>query len=186
MPHIIGKLTGVGGVEMHQAQVPEEFVGMPERYLDDLVVEVANLQAIKNPKEFLEKLGIDVMEVYIQDTIRARLPLNSIPDGDLYLFTPKEGFRYIKDGANIVSVPTRRDESNGIGELQDVIGYLASCDDANRKVGKPTSVNVLFYNEESKISLERELQLHRFKMEHFTTLNIQKYGAINLYQYKST
>ena len=93
--------------------------------LGDLVVEYLNLGKVKTPDDFLKKIGASVTEVYMQEAIVNRFPLNLIPQGDLYVFTPLGYFRYRKNGSIISSVGTKIEEFTAFGTFENGVNYLS-------------------------------------------------------------
>lgn len=157
----------------------------PEKYLDDLVVATANLEGIKNPEEFLAKIGPDHAEVYIQEALHSRLPLQLLPDGNLYVLTPHSGFRYSKKDEQIASTATRIDIPNGTGSLKDVLDFLDDHISTNRKARQETLVNVIYFNPEAKSGFEEKKQTLGLLFSNAVELPVQGYGKLMLYQYKT-
>ena len=150
----------------------------------DLVVIVANLERIKQTKDFLDSVGFAQKEVYIGDTLR-KLDLSSVSDGDLYVCTPEEAFRYQKNGSNVSTIETRIDEFNSKGTISEAVKYIGRLANINRNAGKQTSIHVLFFEDESKRNFERRIYRHHFELSLTSDLLFDNDHVVSLYNYKT-
>ena len=160
-----------------------------EKYLDYLVVEVAGLDILKKhplelrPKVFLKEVGIGPTEDYIQNTLREKVPLHLIPSDELHVFTPEYGFIYQNKGFSVSTTTTRINEFGSEGTLEEAVRHLVKLADENARDGRLTTINVLFFDEDSKKELDKQIKPRGFKFVSTADLEIPDYGTVKLYRY---
>jgi len=162
-------------------------VASKPRNLGDLVVSFSRLENVTSPNEFLERLALHLQERYIQNTIRERLPLFEIPDGDLYIITPNSVFRYKKYGRELSSVGNKKEtlgenEFYGIGTLERFIDYLKLLADKNKEEGRETPIRILQFYEDFREELERQIKPIGFQLVVAKNLGMCGY-RVRLYGY---
>jgi len=161
-----------------------------ERFLDRLVVEVADLEFLKKRQEhertlYFLSLSYGVKDVYIQKTVEIRLPINELPDGNLYVFTPDEGFGYSKstqeDGTlKIDELP------NGYyseGTLEETISKIIERAKRAASNQKPNSIWAFFYDYPSKQIVSEILMQSGFHLMEIRSLNVPGFGIVKSYRY---
>lgn len=160
-----------------------------EKYLDELVIELTDLTILKKEltkesksRVFLENLGLDQIENYIQNAIRKKIPLNSFEDGELYVFTPYHGFRYQISGSKISTSATRFNEFGSEGTLDQAIEHINKFAEVAKKEQRKFSINVLFYDELSKTTFNEKIKPTLDK-SHIDRLKVPNYGYVQLHNY---
>ena len=175
MVRIIGSVSGIGLVDMAVS-------GLKERYLDDLVVQEARLKEVRSPNDFLTKLSADLQEPYIQSALH-RIDNNGMPEGNIYVVTPDDVFKYKKFGNRIVSTETRLDEKNGSGPVRQFFDYLWEAVAKNAKPGSALEINALFFNEYSRNIFELGVKDAKLIGLMSKPLVVPDYGTIYLYTF---
>lgn len=171
-----------------------------QKYLDGLVIETANLKKVNERPEslrskfFLELLPPDKIKDYTQDTISEKL-LDSIDDGELYVFALPYGFGYQKRGAAISTLATRFNDvvSGDVGNedapkqasessLDQTIRHIINSAKEAKTLRRKFSINVLFYNEPSKKVFNEKIK-SVLDVSEILDLKVPDYGTIQLYKY---
>ena len=167
-----------------------------EQYLDRLVIKYIVLNIgleilqespeEERPRVFLERVGWNQKKDYIEDTLNSHLSgnLQKLPEGDLYVFTPEDGFKYQKHQNIIRSVGLNiNGEDDGVftATLKEVISLI----ERQQSTGMPALAPVLFFDKASKETFEKGLQEKHVRFSASTEdLIIQNYGTVKLYKYE--
>ena len=167
-----------------------------EQYLDRLVIKYIVLNIgleilQESPEEersrvFLDRIGWNQKKDYIEDTLNSHLSgnLQKLLVGELYVFTPEDGFKYQKHQNIIRSVGlnvTGEDDGVFTATLKEVISLI----ERQQTAGKPVLAPVLFFDKTSKETFEKSLQEKHVRYSASTEdLVIQNYGTVKLYRYK--
>ena len=166
-----------------------------EKFLDYLVIEVVEEISVKEvstrggqktkPQVFLTVLGVETIQDYIQRTLEAKLGGDAIPNGDLYVVTPESYFRYQKNDSHFSTSTTDFYGFGSFGALGDLSKILERLVADNKKEKKDTSLNVLFFDEASKVNFEQKVGTKSLQLKGTRDININDYGTVKLYTYSA-
>ena len=156
-----------------------------ERFLDKLVVdvtlEISGLQILleleenERPSALLSKLGNTQLLDYIQETLERKLASAGIPDGDVYVVTPEHYYRYKKNGPHFSTSLTDSHEIGIEGTLAELYPKLQRAIKFGAEAGKLNLMNVLFFNNESKMRFHASVIPDIFKFARELPLQITDY-----------
>lgn len=169
--------------------------GLTKKYLDGLVVETAKLGIIMEHPEknrsgaFLKELPPHLIGGHIEDTIREKV-IDSIEDGELYVFALPYGFGYQKRGAAVSALATRfndaesGDAPNQANEssLEQTIKHILNSAKEAKRERRKFSINVLFYDEPSQKTFNEKIK-PVLDVSEILDLKVPGYGTIQLYKY---
>lgn len=161
-----------------------------EKFLDGLIVEVADLEFLKRQSEHLRPtsfltLAYGVKHVYIQKTLESRLPLHQLPDGKFYVFTPDEGFGYQKLTQTCGTFTIEETFSGFYSEstLNQTVTKIIEAAKLNAINHEKTFFWALFYNSESKDRATQEIDRSGFHQVEIGSFHIPGYGIIKSYRF---
>jgi hypothetical protein len=169
-----------------------------EGYLNQLVIKyilqntgleiLASAPEQERPAIFLDSIGWGQKKDYIEDTLNSYLA-DSLPKGNIYVFTPDDSFKYANVNASITNVGIR--STKDVATFNDALREIVELADANMGFGKQTIAQILFFDNISRRRFERELkgrlpekvrgkEPYSIKLQ---SLNVPNYGTITLHQY---
>ena len=170
-----------------------------EGYLNQLVIKyilqntgleiLASAPEQERPAIFLDSIGWGQKKDYIEDTLTSYLA-DSLPKGNIYVFTPDDSFKYAKVNASITNVGIR--SVKDVATFNDALREIVELADANRGFGKQTIAQILFFDNDSKDKFEKELnkklkEKSKDKPQKYSAelkfLNVPNYGVVKLYNY---
>jgi len=148
----------------------------------------------ERPKIFLKRIGWGQQKDYIEDALNAYLSTASphLPEGNVYVFTPNDSFRYNKGSGRITYAGARSGDGSTFNEALNEILKQAGEDITH---GEETPARILFFDEASKSKFEMELKnrLGKKKAKSSNTEiwyntgleehNIPNYGKVKRYDY---
>ena len=154
-----------------------------ERFLEDLVVETANLISITSPADFLEFIGTDPQEVYVQKTLN-RLNPGVVLSSDFYFSTPESVFGFTRSDGFFKSKEKRLDEITIPNLMECRAEQLAEeYKTADGKRGNP--IPVFFFDSASKRSFDAAISLYGFNVQKKIGIFVPNYGQVGLYLYQA-
>ena len=166
-----------------------------ERFLDYLVVAVVenisgkpiSTQDNQKPKPdvFLSVLGVETIQDYIQRTLEDKLGGDALPNGDLYVITQENYFRYQKNNSHFSTNITDPHGLGSFGAITDLPRLLEGLVSDGKKDQKETSLNVLFFDEASKVNFEQKVGTKGLQLKGARDLNVNDYDAVKLYNYSN-
>lgn len=164
-----------------------------ERFLDKLVVdvtlEISGLRALmvveekERPRALLSKLGNSPLLDYIQETLERKLASARIPDGDVYVVTPEHYYRYKKNGPHFPTSLTDPHDIDVEGSLAELYPKLERATKLGGETGKLNFMNVLFFDNESKMRFHASVIPAIFKSTREKPLQIPDYDGLKMYTF---
>lgn len=137
------------------------------------------------PKAFLSALGPSTALDYIQDTLEGKLADSNIPDGELYVMTPDHYFKYKKNGPLFSTSHIDPYDIGAVGTLEELYPKLERATKFGGDAGKLNSINVLFFNNESKMRFHASTIPAIFKFATERKINIPQYSGVKMYIFRA-
>ena len=167
-----------------------------EKFLDELVVDIVEGVSGKTISTHdgqktkslvvLDVLGVEIIQDYVQRALESRLGVPDIPNGDLYVATPKNYFRYQKNDANFSTSMSDTYGLGGFGEIEELREILKMMLGDNKREKKETTINVLFFNSISKTNFEEKNLPVGLRLIGTKAVKVENYGTISLYTYSTS
>lgn len=153
----------------------------------------------ERPKIFLERIGWGQQKDYTEDALNAYLTTSSppLPQGQIYVFTPIDSFRYDSTMGRVTHAGVRNGSSDD--STNDALNEILEQLEAKTGEIKTTLAHILFFDEKSLKKFENALKT-RLQQKNDTQpkdqpkkefsysaeakeLNITNYGKVKLHDY---
>ena len=162
-----------------------------EKFLDLLVLETAHVSKINQPQDFL-RLDVDVQKGYIMKALEPKI-LANLPD-TFYVFTPNDGFRYVKNGTHVSEENhnglIRAISTERIAQIETEVDvkdnrrrFLETIADMSKSAQTTKEISVLFFNRDAQTKFCSEGAKRGFGLLRTEGLTVPNYGEVKCYVY---